>query len=151
MSEWQYEGFERPKLNIEDVDKVLNMIRARISHHLNKYGDGIFMHPHELVGCMYGQLMKLSVVADDSIYHGELKDFEERCRKTLLAMIIGTASVQKMTDMRGGPTQDIVIPKDKEEVEVEEVEEQPQLKSVQLRPVVEAASTKPKERHLPIR
>lgn len=42
MSEWQFEGFERPKLNLEDIDKVLHMIRARISHHFEKYGDGVF-------------------------------------------------------------------------------------------------------------
>lgn len=103
MSEFQIEGFERPKLTIEDIDKILKMIRARIVTHLEKYGDGIFMHPHELVGCMYGQQMKLSTAADASIYNGELNDFEERCRKTLLTMVVGTASVKKLKEMRKEP------------------------------------------------
>jgi hypothetical protein len=100
MSEFQIEGFERPKLTIEDIDSILKMIRTRIEVHLEKYGDGIFMHPHELVGCMYGQQMKLSAAADASIYDGKLNDFEERCSKMLLAMVVGTASIERLKEIR---------------------------------------------------
>lgn len=97
---WKPEGFMRQKLTIEDLDKTLEEIRARLDHHLQNYGDGIFTHPHEIVGCMFGQQMKLSTAADASIYTGDLADFKERCLKTLLAIIVGTASVDKLAELR---------------------------------------------------
>jgi len=100
-SGWKPEGFMREELSIDDVQAVLDRVKARIEHHFANYGNGIFTHPHEIVGCMFGQQLKLSAAADASIYTGELADFEERCYKTLLAMICGTASVAKLKELRG--------------------------------------------------
>lgn len=94
------EGFNRQPLSLTDIDAVLGEIRNRIESHFRDYGDGIFTHPHEIVGCMFGQQMKLSKAADESIYTGELADFKERCLKTLLAMLVGTASVNKLSELR---------------------------------------------------
>jgi hypothetical protein len=100
MSTNQPEGFTRKPLTIEDVDNVLQRVRDRIESHFRDYGDGIFLHPHEIVGCMFGQQMKLSTAADASIYTGDTSDFEERCYKTMLAIICGTASVVKLRELR---------------------------------------------------
>lgn len=97
---WNPEHFEREKLTVEDIDSVLNVIRERVQKHFEHYGDGIFMHPQEIVGCMFGQQIKLSVAADASIYTGKLDDFEERCYKTMFAILIGTASVNKLKELR---------------------------------------------------
>lgn len=97
---WKPEGFMRESLKLDDVDVVLKAIRDRIEDHFKNYGDGIFTHPHEIVGCMFGQQMKLSAAADASIYSGDLVEFKERCMKTLLAMIVSTASVDKLALLR---------------------------------------------------
>lgn len=97
---WKPEGFMREKLTIADVDVVLNAVRERIVTHFPEYGDGIFCHPHEIVGCMTGQQNKLSAAADASIYTGELTEFKERCMKTLLAIVVSTASVDKLMELR---------------------------------------------------
>jgi len=102
MSEWKPEGFTRPSLTMDDVRSVLDEISDRIESHFSNYGDGIFMHPHEIVGCMFGQQMKLSQAADSSIYTGDLADFRHRCLKTLLAIIVGTASVEKLNELQKG-------------------------------------------------
>ena len=52
---------------------------------------------------LFGQQMKLSAAADTSIYDGSLVDFEERCMKTLIAMLVGTASVDKLKELRDSP------------------------------------------------
>ncbi len=100
MSTNQPEGFMREKLTIADMEKLLTEIRARLTSHFVAYGDGIFLHPQEIVGCMFGQQMKLSRAADESIYTGDLTDFKERCMKTLMAILVGTASVDKLAQLR---------------------------------------------------
>lgn len=97
---WKPEGFDRPSFTENDVRAILAEVHAQLPAHLQDYGDGIFLHPHEIVGCMYGQVKKLSEAADASIYSGNLKDFRERCRKTLMAMIVAIVSVDKLTEMR---------------------------------------------------
>lgn len=91
---WKPEPFDRMKLSMADVDRLCEEIKQRAETHFAEYGDGIFMHPHEIVGCMFGQQIKLSQSADASIYpDGTLDDFRERCMKTLFAMLCGTMSV----------------------------------------------------------
>jgi hypothetical protein len=97
---WKQEGFMRKKITADDAKDFIEDISIRIPSHLENYGDGIFTHPHEIVGCMYGQLMKLSKAADESIYTGDLDEFKERCMKTLMAMIVGTISVDKLIELR---------------------------------------------------
>jgi hypothetical protein len=97
---WKPEPFEREKLTLADVDRLLNEVRTRAETHFAEYGDGIFMHPHEIVGCMFGQQIKLSTAADASIYSGDMKEFRERCMKTFMAMVIGTLSVDKLVELR---------------------------------------------------
>jgi len=97
---WKPEGFMRAPLTMADIDAVLQRLRDRMEHHFLNYGDGIFTHPHEVVGCMYGQVMKLSTAADASIYDGKLDAFDERCMKTLLAILVGAASVDKLKELR---------------------------------------------------
>lgn len=87
---------ERPKLIIKDIDEVLDYVRGRIINHFATYGNGIFLHPHEIVGCMFGQQMKLSTAADATLYDEDLSAFKERCYKTLLAMVMASASVNKL-------------------------------------------------------
>lgn len=90
----------RQQLTLQDVDVLLESVRSRTPIHLQSYGAGIFTHPHEIVGCMYGQLMKLSTAADASIYTGDLTEFKERCMKTLMAIIVGTCSADKLIELR---------------------------------------------------
>ncbi len=97
---WKPEPFNREKLNLNDVDRLLSELRNRAESHFKDYGDGIFMHPHEVVGCMFGQQLKLSAAADASIYSGELTDFRERCMKTLFAILCGTMSVDKLVELK---------------------------------------------------
>ena len=94
------EGFVRPTITIADVDALYLQLRDLLTNHLGTVGDGSFMHPHEIVGCMHGQLHKLSVAADATLYSDNLDDFEERCMKTLLAIMCGAASVEKLRDLR---------------------------------------------------
>lgn len=93
---WKPEPFNRAKLNLDDVQKLLDELKSRAAYHFENYGDGIFMHPHEVVGCMFGQQLKLSAAADASIYTGDLKEFRERCVKTLFAILCGTMSTDKL-------------------------------------------------------
>ena len=97
---WKPEGFMRKKFTESDVQNILKELEIGAEHHLKNYGDGIFCHPHEIVGCMYGQQMKLSKAADESIYSGELKEFRARCSKTIYAMLVGMASVDKLIELR---------------------------------------------------
>ena len=98
---WKPEGFMREPLSPQDLRDVLNGIDSSVEDHLENYGEGIFTHPHEITGCMYGQLRKLSIAADESIYSGELDDFKERCRKTMMAILMAMASVEKLKELRG--------------------------------------------------
>jgi hypothetical protein len=101
---WKPEGFMRQKLTLEDVDRLLAEVWQRAETHFRDYGDGIFCHPHEIVGCMFGQQMKLSTAADESIYTGDLEAFRERCMKTLFAIFCGTMSTDKLTELRKAET-----------------------------------------------
>lgn len=103
---WKPEPFNRIPLNMDDVDAMLKELRARAESHFQNYGDGIFMHPHEVVGCMFGQQLKLSAAADASIYTGDLKEFRERCVKTLFAILCGTMSVDKLTQARANASRE---------------------------------------------
>jgi len=68
-------------------------LENEINLHLKEYGDESFIHPHEIVGCMYGQLSKLSEAADKCIYSTyNLPNFVERCRKLLMAAVIAYES-----------------------------------------------------------
>lgn len=97
---WKPEGFMREKLTPGNVYSLWDEVEQRASDHFRDFGNGIFTHPHEIVGCMYGQLMKLSAAADESIYTGDLDDFRERCMKTLFAILCGTMSVDKLKELR---------------------------------------------------
>lgn len=94
---WPPEGFRRPSLTTEDTQAILDEIQARMASHFENYGDGIFVHAHEVVGCLFGQMMKLSTAADASNYSGDLSEFRERCLKTLLAVVVAVASVDKLS------------------------------------------------------
>lgn len=100
MSQQQHEGFDRPKIAESDIAAILCMVEGQAWNHLRQYGDGIFMHPQEIVGCMYGQVNKLSAAADATLYDGNLSDFRERCRKTLWAAVIALVSTDRMTQIR---------------------------------------------------
>ena len=102
---WKPEGFMRKRLTMDDVRAILHEVENRAEQHFREYGDGIFCHPHEVVGCMLGQLIKLSIAADASIYTGDLADFRKRCVKTLFAMFCGTMSTDKLTELRAGATE----------------------------------------------
>jgi len=97
---WKPEPFDRAKLNLDDVQNLLDEVKVRAANHFKDFGDGIFMHPHEVVGCMFGQQLKLSAAADASIYTGDLTEFRERCMKTLFAILCGTMSVDKLTALK---------------------------------------------------
>ena len=99
---WKPEGFMRMPISVEDANALLEQIKKAIPGHFEAYGAGIFTHPHEIVGCMYGQLMKLSAAGDESIYSGDLYKFRTRCVKTLMAMFVGLASVDKLIELRKG-------------------------------------------------
>lgn len=103
---WKPEGFMREQLTPIDLEAVLDEVRARIESHLRDYGSGIFTHPQEIVGCMFGQQIKLSQAADASIYTGDLADFKERCMKTFMAILVGTVSVNKLAELREKATID---------------------------------------------
>lgn len=101
MSENQPEGsIVREPLSVDDIDAILDEIRDRIEQHFEDYGPGIFLHPQEIVGCMYGQVMKLSAAADRTLYTGGLAEFKERCLKTLLGILVAAASVDKLSKLR---------------------------------------------------
>lgn len=97
---WKPEGFMRKQLTMEDAIELIHEITGRVPQHFESYGAGIFTHPHEITGCMFGQIVKLSKAADESIYTGDLKDFRERCVKTLMAIFVGLASVDKLAELR---------------------------------------------------
>lgn len=99
-SGWKPEGFMRERLTMDDVRTLLREVEDHAEQHFRNYGDGIFCHPHEVVGCMFGQQMKLSTAADASIYTGDLTDFRERCMKTLFAILCGTMSTDKLAELR---------------------------------------------------
>lgn len=99
---WKPEGFMREQISGEEAEKLIAEIVAIIPDHFKNYGAGIFTHPHEIVGCMFGQQLKLSQAADESIYDGELQKFRTRCVKTLMAMFVGLASVDKLIELRKG-------------------------------------------------
>ena len=99
---WKPEGFMRKQLTINDAQKILKEVSERIPEHYKNYGAGIFTHPHEIVGCMFGQQMKLSQSADTSIYTGDLTEFRERCMKTFMAIFVGLMSVDKLIELRKG-------------------------------------------------
>jgi hypothetical protein len=96
----QRDGFKRPQLMIADMKKLMHEIIDRIPPHFAKYDPGVFLHPHEIVGCMFGQQLKLSASADASIYTGDLAEFRERCMKTVMAILVGTASVDRLVELR---------------------------------------------------
>lgn len=97
---WKPEPFSRKKLTPIDVQNFLDEIKGRAEHHFQNYGDGVFLHPHEIVGCLFGQQLKLSAAADASIYTGDLTDFRERCMKTVFAILCGAMSVDKLIEAK---------------------------------------------------
>jgi len=97
---WKPEGFMRMPISVDDANALIAQITKAIPGHFEAYGSGIFTHPHEIVGCMTGQLYKLSAAADESIYDGELQKFRTRCVKTLMAIFVGLASVDKLIELR---------------------------------------------------
>lgn len=98
---WKPEGFMRKQLTEADAAKVIDEITQRLPQHMKDYGAGIFTHPQEIVGCMFGQQIKLSQAADQSIYTGDLREFRERCMKTLMAILVGLMSVDQLAELRG--------------------------------------------------
>lgn len=97
---WKPEGFMRKQLTVEDIGKLFEEIIDGMPVHFSNHGAGIFTHPHEIIGCMTGQLYKLSAAGDESIYTGELQKFRTRCYKTLMAILVGLASVDKLQELR---------------------------------------------------
>jgi hypothetical protein len=96
---------KRPQVTNDEVDAVMAQIRERMLEHADQYGRGIFIHPHEVVGCMTGQLRKLSEAADASIYKSAFDepfaDFSERVQKMLIPLIFTLAGIPKMVEDRG--------------------------------------------------
>lgn len=82
----------RPKLNLLGFG---DWMQCQLEEHVKEYGDGIFLHPEEAVGCMYGQLRKLSESADTS-----LLAFKERCRKTLMGAAVAYESARKLIEIK---------------------------------------------------
>ena len=111
MSYFNNEGIERPKLTHNDLKVVLAEMHANMVTLLESYGNGIFVHPHEIVGCMFGQVKKLSEAADESVYSNDLGDVRNRCFKTLWASIMALASVDCLIRLRRGePESEQIIP-----------------------------------------
>lgn len=106
---WKPEGFMREQLTLENAAQLLAEMGTKLPTHFESYGAGIFTHPHEIVGCMYGQLLKLSVAADESIYTGELADFRERCWKTLMAIFMGVMSADRLAELPGQKNNTVVV------------------------------------------
>lgn len=92
--------FDRVQLTDADASKLIEELIDAVPAHMSRYGAGIFTSPHEIVGCMFGQHIKLSASADESIYTGDLSYFRHRCMKTLLAACVGLASVDKIVELR---------------------------------------------------
>ena len=92
----------RPKVTIDDIDKLLEEVRMVAVEHLQNYGDGIFTHPHEVVGCMFGQLNKLSASADESIYPEveNLQPFRKRCMKLVMPLLNSIISCDVIDEIR---------------------------------------------------
>ena len=88
---------QRIEVTEEDFLEALETLRVRGLGGLRaKFKPGCFVHPQEVVGCMTGQLVKLSSAADEVLYSDDTEAFEERCVKTAYAILFGLASVRRI-------------------------------------------------------
>jgi len=87
---------KRPTVNTEDINKALQYLQTFATEIREQAGSGAFVHPHEIVGCMTGQLLKLSSEADKTHYSGDVEEFRKRCLKAAFPLIFGIASIDVM-------------------------------------------------------
>lgn len=97
---FENEGIQRPQLSTQDLMDAIEELVDTVDINLEHYGHGAFVHPHEMVGCLAGQQIKLSQAADKVIYDNKLSPFKERCLKTLWAVVMATASTNKLIEMQ---------------------------------------------------
>jgi hypothetical protein len=88
----------RAEITGDDIYAAIKEIRDGMCDHIRDYGSGVFFSPQEIVGCMVGQLRKLSMASDEELYTGDLADFRQRCLKTINAMVMGLISVDKLPE-----------------------------------------------------
>jgi len=93
---------QRNKVTNADMSQILTELSEYFPHHLQEYGDGTFVHPHELVGCSFGQLLKLSAQADETVYSQDTTEFEKRCMKAAVPLLFAIASVRVNRKAEGG-------------------------------------------------
>lgn len=89
----------RPTLTVEETLQVIEELKNKLKNHLEKYGDGAFLHPHETTGCLFGQIMKLSTAADATVYSNDSDEFEARLFKLALPTIFAIVSLRKIKNL----------------------------------------------------
>ncbi len=90
----------RPILTVEETLPIVEELTNKLKNHLEKYGDGAFLHPHETTGCLFGQTIKLSAAADATVYSNDSDAFEERLFKLALPTIFAIASLRKIKNLQ---------------------------------------------------
>lgn len=87
----------RPNVSVEDLAKAIQDLQNFQSEFLKEQGTGAFIHPHEIVGCMTGQLFKLSIEADKVVYTDDVAEFRQRCIKAASPLIFAIASLDVLS------------------------------------------------------
>lgn len=86
-------NIQRPPVSEEDFKKAVYDLMVIAPEIREKSGDGAFVCPHEIVGMAVGQLNKLSVAADASLYSDDGEESRIRCLKFAYGLIFAAASM----------------------------------------------------------
>lgn len=84
---------ERPVVSLDAFDKAVRDLQDIVPKIRIAAGAGAFVCPHEIVGMAVGQLNKLSIAADKSLYSDDAAETKERCLKFAYGLIFAAASM----------------------------------------------------------
>lgn len=84
---------KRPLVSLKEFDQAIEDLQVLAKKIRDTVPPGAFISPHEVVGMCQGQLMKLSIEADDSLYTASTDKARERMLRYAYGLIFGAASM----------------------------------------------------------
>ncbi len=84
----------RNKVTLNQFLEQIREIEKMAEIHLETYGDGVFISPHEILGMATDQMQKLTTVSTNTVYSGAPEELITRCKKFAIGLIFGAASMK---------------------------------------------------------
>jgi hypothetical protein len=88
----------RTEVPMEQWEKTVAELQSLVPTIRKEAGPGVFIHPHEILGCMADQQAKLTAAVSASMYSADVSEVRKRLLKLAYAALFGAASLDIISE-----------------------------------------------------